>query len=411
MSKGRKTDYAILAGLAVFATLFILGLIVSGWGEQRAPRGPAIRTTHSAADKGALAVYLLFQRLDMPMVRCERPLFADALADVDVLFVIDPLLRPNKGEVRAVRRWVEGGGVLVCTLEAAEALRLVADDDEAIRVIYLLSSSQRLAEGGDADVPEDRAGLPLAREVRAVRLDSARGDYYFETGDAPDPFAPLFADAEGVRIAARKVVAGRMIVLANSSFLANGWIGKADNAVLAANLVAYCRRQARGRRVAWDEYHLGYGAGPTGWTAMASMLVTTPAGWAVLAATAGGLLLVFYKARRFGTRRAPRRVRRRSKLEYVHSVGATWRAAGANALVLRVVFRWFRGRCAAVAALPESASSREIAQRLARRTARPPGRYQHALDQCERAATRGRLSARRLAGMLAGLAQLESEIF
>ncbi len=201
-----------------------------------------------------------------------------------------------------------------------------------------------------------------------------------------------------------------MIVLAESSFLANGWIGRADNAILAANLVGYAVSKGRGGRVAFDEYHLGYGRRESRWGALAGMLFGTSAGWGILVVTFCGLLLLLAKGRRFGTRRAPGRARRRSKLEFVRSVGATYRAAGANRITLRLIYTWLIGRCARAVGLPESAPSGVIADALARRTGRGRHRYERAFKSCQDALAGGRLSGRRLSGALAALAEIESEV-
>ncbi|HUU23645.1 MAG TPA: hypothetical protein VM389_14020, partial [Phycisphaerae bacterium] len=272
-----------------------------------------------------------------------------------------------------------------------------------------------LAEKGEAtEIPAERSDLPLARDVRAVHLVSTAA---LEPGEEDEASGlgrpvPLLADSQGLRILTRRVGSGRVIVLADSSFLANRWIGLADNAVLAANLLAYAVSRARGGRVAYDEYHQGRGRSDSSWRAMAAMLFETPPGWGVLAATAAGVLLLIYKGRRFGRRRAPpARARRRSKTEYVHSVGATYRAAGAHRLTLRLIFRWFRGRCAALAGLADTAPGGEIAAKLAVRTGQPATRYDEVFQDCERALAARTLPRRHFAKLLGALGELDREIF
>ena len=145
---------------------------------------------------------------------------------------------------------------------------------------------------------------------------------------------------------------------------------------------------------------------------MAGMLFTTGAGWAVLVLTAAGLLYLVYRGRRFGTRRPGAPAKRRSKLEYVHAVGATYRAAGAHRLTLGLIFRWFRRRAALWAGIPASAPVADLADRLARRTGRPADRYVRILTACENAiAEPDRTSGHRLTSLLGQLSEIESEIF
>ena len=129
-----------------------------------------------------------------------------------------------------------------------------------------------------------------------------------------------------MRIAQGKVGRGRLILLSDSSFLANVNIARGDNAVLAANLVSCARAEAGGPKVVFNEFHFGSGGFGQGLGVLAGMLFTTSPGWAVLALTAAGILCLFYKGRQFGPRRGFGQQRRRSKLEYVRAVGATYRA-------------------------------------------------------------------------------------
>ena len=54
------------------------------------------------------------------------------------------------------------------------------------------------------------------------------------------------------------------------------------------------------------------------------------------------VLFMIYKGRRFGIRRGLERERRRSKLEYIYAVGATYRSAKANRLTLELILQWLK---------------------------------------------------------------------
>ena len=92
------------------------------------------------------------------------------------------------------------------------------------------------------------------------------------------------------------------------------------------------------------------------------------------------------------------------------SVGATYRAAGAHRLALRLVLDWFWKRLAKRAGLPASASPHEVAVRLARRAGAPPERYETLLNDSEAAAAEPRLTAHRLSWLASRLAQMEAEV-
>ena len=293
-----------------------------------------------------------------------------------------------------------------------KAQEFLDDDDDA--------AYRRYFEHHTA-IPRQDARRALARDVAKLLVSSDTAIPFSEASDDEDVDAVeiLLTDTDrnrrnvpSFRIAARPLGEGRVIFLADTSFLANSRIGKDDDAVLAVNLAAYAASKARGNRLAFDEYHFGLGHHDTGWTVMAGMLVTTGAGWAVLVLTAAGLLYLVYRGRRFGTRRPAPPAKRRSKLEYVHAVGATYRAAGAHRLALALIFRWFRRRAALWAGVPASAPLADLAERLARRTGRPADRYVRILSACETAiATPDQTSGHRLTSLLNQLGEIESEIF
>ncbi len=411
-AKGNKSDYLILVTLGIVSAAVIFTLAAWGWLRQDDDDWPVVRTTRSTNVEGTMVCYVLFERLGVPVRRFDRPLISDNLEQIDILFLIDPILPIQTGEVAELKQWIHGGGVLICSDGVAAFLGLLYRTDGGTYHGYSSGRVLFTNEGIHTAVPENSLNLPLARDVRSVHLatSSTLEINYIEPMDQMGAAEPVLSDILGCRLLTRTVGAGRTIVLTDSSFLANGWIGKADNAILAANLAAYSLSKAKGGRVAFDEYHFGYGARQTRWTAMSGMLFRTSAGWAVLSATAAGLCFLVYKGRRFGTRRAPQRIRRRSKLEYIHSVGATYRAVGANQLTLRLIFTWMKGKGARLIGLPESSPVEDIAKRLAQRTGGQPDRYERAFQRCQEALAGRRLSGRRLASLLSELSMIESEI-
>lgn len=417
-AKGTRSDYIILGTLGLCSAGVVLLLILYGWlatGRERA----VVRTSYSCNVEGTVVAHVLFERLGMPVQRSEHLLLTDTLAELDVVLLIDPILPLGQAEAAALRNWIRAGGLLICSGWDVKLTNI-----HGIRRRYAFKSEamrERLRRQGMASVAdqwqdpvEGAAFGPLARDVNKLSFASSRT----LDSDASDPAAgnwgpveELLLDDGGLRIAQRIIGDGRVIVIADSSFMANGKIGEADNAVLATNLVAYARDQSRGTRAAYDEYHFGFGSHPTRRGVMASMLFTTSPGWAVLSLSVAGVLFLFYKGRRFGTRRGPGRTRRRSKLEYVHSVGATYRSAGANKLAARLIYQWFRRRAAWLTGLPETASIDEIAPRLARRTGKPQDYYERTLRGCEQALAASRLSARQATELIEQLAGIESEVF
>lgn len=407
--KSHKSEYTILALLGLVTAVVLLWMAAGGLLREHRGGRTGVRTTRSTSDDGMLICYTLFERLGLPVERSNEMLLADRLDGVGTVFLLDPLVPVGAAESEDLSTWVARGGVLVTTEAIANlspALRKLAKE--------MPPHSRRHAPppGGGyfTQVPQKAKSLALARDVAAT---------YFETNtplrlSSPDPNGatsmaePLFTEGYGVRIAQWKVGRGCVLLLSDSSFLANVNIAQGDNVILAANLVSYAQAQAGSPRVVFNEFHYGAGSGQ-GMGVLALMLFTTSAGWAVLALTAAGILFLFYQGRQFGPRRGFGQQRRRSKLEYVRAVGATYRAAGAHHLTLRLIHTWFRQQMMARTGLTASASNSLVAEELARRGRADAGEYQDILDDCDWVLSQSRISQRQLTTTLAQLARLEKE--
>jgi hypothetical protein len=411
--KTHKSEYTILAVLAAVTGLVLFWMVWRGLVHEQTAGRSGLRTTRSTNIDGTLACYLLFERLGIPVERSNEMLRAERLDDAAVVFLLDPIVPVRLGEAADLGTWLARGGVLVTTdipHDLAPALDRLSSASPA-RWQRHASRAHETPAPTRVTSPEARS-LPLARDVAAVQFETAAvlDRKPSDANDSRVVRTPLFTDERGVRLAEYALGRGRIILLADSSFLANGRIAQADNAVLAANLVSYARARATGARVVFDEYHFGFGGQGGGFRVLAGMLFTTSAGWAVLALTAAGSLFLWCQGRQFGPRRGFGKQRRRSKMEYVQAVGATYRAAGAHRLTLRLLYNWFRQRLTSQAGLPAGAANGLVAQELARRGRAPAADYQRALDECDRILSQAAVSQRQLAAVVAQLARIEKEI-
>jgi len=163
-----KTDYAILIGLGL-AVILVFALLL-GWGYLRNETGEegGVRTTHSAGDAGTMAWYMLCERLNYKVERSEQPLRTDALRDVGVLVMINPVAPVARDERTALEAWVVAGGVLIC--EGGDG-RLPWERNSP-----LFSGRQR-AENWYREVTTTAGAscnLPLSRDVRSVAMTTRR---------------------------------------------------------------------------------------------------------------------------------------------------------------------------------------------------------------------------------------------
>jgi hypothetical protein len=400
-SPNHKSEYRILLVLALITGLVLLAMVWSGMVREDRSGMPGLRTTRSTNIDGLLACYELFERLGLPVERSHRMLLSGQIEDAGVIFLIDPRIPMNPGEIVDLAAWVERGGVLVVSRD----MNLLRDlDPTAADLVYESRSSTT-----DSTSPRT---LPLSRDVASAPLD-ANDIFALKLPDERTPrkaVEPLFEDRYGVRIAEHRMGRGRLILLSNSSFLDNEHLGVSDNSVLAVNLASYALSRATARKILFDEYHFGFGDGNQGFRLLAGLLLTTSAGWAVLTLTAAGVLFLLYKGRQFGPRRdlAGQR-RRRSKMEYVYAVGATYRSAGAHRLTLKLIYSWFRQRATGRTGLTSTAANKLLAQELARRGRSSADEIQRTLDDCDGLLARPAVSQRQLTAALSRLAQIEKE--
>jgi hypothetical protein len=185
---------------------------------------------------------------------------ADRLGGAAVIFLIDPIVPVRAGETTDLGTWLARGGVLVTTdipYELAPALDRLRKAQPARR--------PRRAPGAHETPVQTRVtsaearSMPLARDVSAVQFETGivLDRQPSDSNDSRDVLKPLFIDDCGIRLAEHALGRGRIILLSDSSFLANGRIAQADNAVLAANLVSYALAQSTGERVVIC--HVGFG--------------------------------------------------------------------------------------------------------------------------------------------------------
>ncbi|MCP4261899.1 MAG: hypothetical protein GY774_31010 [Planctomycetes bacterium] len=413
----RKTDYIILGVLGALITGVLFALVFSGWVKQDRSGMPGVRTTLSTNVDAAIVCYTLFERLSISVERSEKVLVGDVFEKIDVLFLLDSIIPIHTGEIKDIQSWLIGGGVLICT-KIPKGLHPKLDKFQKRKTSssnfsHMPKKNTRSRLSQTTLIPTERQSLPLARDILEVQFET------FYTFDAAtlDPnhtrgaFEPLLIDNCGIRIVMHELGHGRIIILSDSSFLANGQIGKSDNSVLAVNLVSYALSKARGNKVVFDEYHLGFGYHQTGFRVLAKMLFSTAAGWTVLSLTVAGVLYIIYKGRRFGIRRNLARKYRRSKLEYIYAVGSTYRSAGADRLTLKLIVNWLKHKVTNLTGLAQNAPNRTIAAELSRRSGVDQLKYEDIFDRCDMLIAQERLSQRQMLLIIKELARIEMEVF
>jgi hypothetical protein len=126
--------------------------------------------------------------------------------------------------------------------------------------------------------------------------------------------------------------AGRLVAIADDAFLTNDVLRRCEleTDVDFVRMIEYLSRGQSGVRVAFDEFHHGYGARGGSFTAIRMYLQGTPSGRMLAQIAAGGLLLLFAAAPRPLAPRDPKHVARRSPLEHADALAHAYAGVAAT---------------------------------------------------------------------------------
>ena len=305
-------------------------------------------SSNSDAANGASAALLFAEAMGHP---ADQVIGNFALPDPgSLMFVFTPTSPFTAGEADTVRAWLGSGGVLVYASEQGDS-----ELDRSLGVTRLngfVSGASYVA-------------TPVVAGVTTV-TGNAMGVMPFDPSPAqvsflrtPDGFSVGYVEKIGQGIA---------IVLADPLVLCNGFLEKADNGRLLADLLGTVDARAR---ITFDEYHHGLTASdfaPQAW-------LTTPWGAALLwllVAVFFGLLL---RGRRFGPLLERPAEVARSDVEWSVAVGQLLRRSSARAVTLGLLANATERAVAARTGLPLQPRERfwnalwvrapEVAQQLA----------------------------------------------
>jgi Domain of unknown function (DUF4350) len=196
--------------------------------------------------------------------------------------------------------------------------------------------------------------------------------------------------------------AGRVVVLSDPYIVANNGIGRADNLLLALNVIA-----SGGGLIAFDEFHQGRAATHN---ALFQYFSGTPV-MAICAQLALiGIAIVWSQGRRFGRPLPLPFVDRRSKLEFVNSMAELQQRAKAHDLALENIYARVRRVLVRYAGLSNSSPRAEIARRVAMRSGINQQELETLMRNCEDTINGASTSARETLRMAQRLREIESAL-
>lgn len=367
-----RSSSGILVVAAIFLALVALNFLfyIDSRDDEQETEINGSRSSYRATRYGTLAFYTLLDESGYPITRMERPFTELNEAEIGTLVVIAPPPQhsPTLEEFAGLIEWVNQGGLLVLidreiSIELGPETRLetfIASQSSEIRAVQ-----PSIYTNGVGDIE-------VSSFASRLTLDSESGTTHF-------------ADSSGALLADAAVGAGRVVALTDPFIVSNTGIAKADNLVLALNLMA----DRPDGLIAFDEYHHGHGnQGLLGAASggFMSYFKGTPVPWIMAQIALVSALAVYSRGRRF-VRPTPLRVERRTtNLEFVSSMANVIRLARARDLAMENVYSEFRRKLCRYAFAPSRLPTPRLSAAVARRLQGNERELRLLLMRCEQVA-------------------------
>lgn len=325
----------IIAGIFIISLIIFIILAQSGViGDKNKenPRGKP--NSYSVGQQGFKAIYLLLNKIGYKISRWTKSteeLSTETDAGYIVLIPYSHLI--IEGDAQKFTKWAEKGNkiLLGCNYENELMANLQMD----------------LKIGGAMEVPNPRGTLSddikKLEGLNPVRLNIDKSKHKV-----------LLEDDYGVICASTTYNQGEIIALSCPEIFSNENINRADNCILATNILKYMGKD----KILMDETYHGFAGGKNGKKGFA----LSPAMKFVLIQIALSLL-IFYLVmmKRFGK---PRRISEetiRTSTEYIHSLAGLFRKAGTVDFIMENCIRGFKRRVAGTCRLsPEAPDEKFI---------------------------------------------------
>ncbi len=378
----------LVAGLfAVLIALNFLFFVDKSADEENELSGN--RSSYRASPYGTLAFYTLLKESGYRVSRFEKPFTELRPHDPDTLVIVAPpdALKPSEQEIGSLEKWVEAGGVAVII------------DREIDVTIGGVEISTRSAEPGSnvqpiQPTPYTRGVDRLSPSEYATRVRVYGKAATYHIGDGK---AAVLADA--------RVGKGRLILLTDPHVVANNGLPEADNVVAALNLFA----DHPGGKIAFDEYHHGYGASTTSGGLM-DYFRGTPVPWMMWQAALIAVVVVYSYGRRFARPIPLRQERRTTNLEFVSSMANITRLACASDLAMQNIYAKFRKRLCRFSGLPVKVDTVRLANAAASRTGIDARSLGALLSKCEEVAGGEKVSDSELVELVSRIREIEAKL-
>jgi len=348
-------SYRLEMGLAA---LLAAAIAVALWAANRSSRTPEFdlrASTFLNGPDGSKGLHDVLQRLGRLSERRRTSLanLATERAHRPAILVLNaPFMALEDDEVSQVVRFIRGGGAVLAVGSGGGMTRCAG-----LRTQRFVGREDSMAVSAPLPglhLPEtERVLTPLEPEDLAPpRLESLRkGAREQTTLGICNTLVPYAVDTVLAAINKRPVILrllyrgeGTLTLAADRRWFTNRLWRDTDVPTVALPLLT--PRRERPGRVAWDEYHQGFGEdeGPSLPGSTWHWMRSSPVGWAILQLIAVALVWLAMTAVRFGPARDVVERRRRSPLEHLEALGAGLESAEDADTAVRSLARGLRRR-------------------------------------------------------------------
>ncbi|HKP85195.1 MAG TPA: DUF4350 domain-containing protein [Blastocatellia bacterium] len=388
----KRNTGAILLTLGIFFALVALNFLF--FVDTRAAEEneyAADRSSYRTTPYGTHAFYTLLEESGYEVTRLEKPY--TELKDRDrigtlVVIALPDSNNPDEEEFRRLNEWVESGNQLIII-------------DRDIHLDNLGDAKMNTSSAANKTGARTLQPTPYTRNVERIKPS----DYATRVKIDSNAATYHIGDEQGALLADTKVKEGRVVMLTDPFIVANNGIKEADHVVLALNLFA----DRPAGKIAFDEYHHGYGS-RTASGGIIAYFHGTPVPWMLAQAALIAALVVYTYGRRFARPVPLRRERRTTNLEFVSSMANISRLARASDLAMKNIYWEFRRRLCRASSLPLKVENSKLAAAAARRARLDESELAHLLARCEAVARGEQATDAELLKLVTRIREIESQV-
>jgi hypothetical protein len=386
-SAWRTSDLTVLA-VAGAGTVLLTAVSFLVAPPDALPRNDG--SSYATHADGARAAFLLLKDIGYRVERSYEPVAALRHAPARTALVLaNPSALPSQQDVRALRAFVEAGGIVLATGPGAVAFLPGVPDRGGIAVGQAALRLQR-ARRQDRALPG-----PLTEGVDAIEMPPAPAPLTLDSS-----YVALYGTDPAPAIVAARIEKGRAVWWAGSAPLANGGVGRPGHAELLVNTLG----PPGARTILWDEFYHGHTR--SFWSYVATMPLTG-ASLQILGLTGAALFT-------FARRRRPVRPRvvepRTSPLEFIDTMGGLYERARASGPAVSTVYAHVRHRLTSALGLPLNTSDDRLVAGASERLSIDSAELGAAFSRARAASTAPDLTAPQALPIVAELQRVAAHI-